>query len=43
MYEFGNKNSVPNGRRIEGKVLENTFWKDYAHLVQCVLPSDWEE
>ncbi len=31
------------GELIEGKVLENTFWKNYAHLVQRVLPSDWEE
>ncbi|VHO04729.1 HAD family phosphatase [Candidatus Rhabdochlamydia sp. T3358] len=31
------------GELIEGKVLENTFWENYAHLVQRVLPSDWEE
>jgi putative hydrolase of the HAD superfamily len=31
------------GELIEGKVLENTFWRNYTYLVQRRLPSDWEE
>lgn len=31
------------GELIEGKVLESTFWENYAHFVQRTLPSDWEE
>lgn len=28
---------------IEGKIPEDIFWKNYAHLVQRTLPDDFEE
>lgn len=31
------------GELIEGKISENSFWENYARLVQRVVPTYWEE